>query len=151
MKKEAIKVRFNLKGDPVAGELIWAKPENKDRYRLMNIPFYAVGYALDDVVRCRLDNGWQEVVAMEQDSGNGTIRLYFSDSANQEAQYILDELVSVGCEYEKVSSIVVAVSVPPSMEVSFEQLSNFLNDTSDKVLQGWEVGKRPLPNRQRDL
>jgi hypothetical protein len=84
---------------------------------------------------------WKEVVVLEQDSGNGTIRIIFSDSESPEAQHILDELVSVGCMYERASSELVAVTVPPNLDIPFSQLANYLNSADDEILVGWEVGK----------
>jgi hypothetical protein len=141
-----IKVRFNLQGNLASGETMWAEQVGEDLYRILNIPFYAIGYAAGDIVRCITHNEWPEVVGMEHDSGNGTIRIYFANSESPEAQEVLNELVSVGCEYERASSKLVAVSIPPTMEVPFSQLSNYLNSTSDDIVIGWEVGKKPKHN-----
>lgn len=138
-----VKVRFNLQGNAAGGETIWAEQVGENLYRLLNIPFYATGYAVGDIVRCIPRGGWSEVVGMEHDSGNGTIRIYFANSESPEAQEVLNELVSVSCEYERASSMLVAVSVPSTIEVPFSQLSNYLNSTSDDLVIGWEVGKQP--------
>jgi hypothetical protein len=138
---QEIKIRIPLPEGSFAGETLWAEKVGEDLYRLLNIPFSATGYAEADIVRCQKREGWDEVIALEKDSGNGTLRLMFADSTSKEAQFILDELVSVRCIYERASSKLVAVTVPSSLEVPFSQLSNFLNNTSDDVLIGWEVAK----------
>jgi hypothetical protein len=137
-----IKIRIPLPEGSFAGETLWAEQVGEDLYRLLNIPFSATGYAEDDIVRCQKLEEWIEVIALEKDSGNGTLRLMFADAESKEAQFILDELVSVGCTYERASSKLVAVTIPPNLEIPFSQLSDFLNNTTDNVLVGWEVGKR---------
>lgn len=139
-----VKVRFNLQGDPVSGESLWAEHIEGELYRLLNVPFYAKGYAEGDIVRCIKRDSWYEVTTVEQHSGNGTVRIYFATtSASLKAQHVLNELVSVGCTYEQATPNFVAVSVPVNIEVTFSQLSSFLNSMSDDVVIGWEVGKKP--------
>ncbi len=138
-----VKIRFKL-SDPTgpAGETLWAEPIAEGQCRLLSIPFAVDGYAEGDIVRCVEQDGWDEVVGMMQDGGNGTIRLLFGDAQSPDAQHVLDELVSVGCSYESAAQQLVAVTVPPTLDVPFSQLCNFLNETSDDVLQGWEIAKR---------
>jgi hypothetical protein len=78
---------------------------------------------------------------MASDSGNGTLRLLFEASESPDAQLILSELVSVGCSHERASQRLVAVTVPPTLDVPFSQLCNFLDATSDQVVSGWEIAK----------
>ncbi len=138
------KIRFDLHGDPVAGETVWADNLGDNLYRLQNIPFHAFGFALGDVVRCEKRKDWEEVVGIHQDSGNLTIRIYFaSASVGTQSQQVMDELASVGCEYERASPTLVAVSIPPTVEVPFSQISNYLNGLDDMIVAGWEVGKGP--------
>lgn len=142
MAPTKVKVRLKLQdSDGPAGETVWAEPTGEDRYRLQNSPFAAYGYAEGDIVRCIWQDGWLEVVSTVSDSGNGTIRLLFRDARSPAAQYILNELVSVGCTYETASRQLVAVTVPPTLAVPFSQLCNFLNGTEDSVLSGWEIVK----------
>ena len=141
------KIRFNLQevdGASFSGETVWAEQLEGDQYRLMNIPFDISGYAEGDIVRCEPDEWgeWDEVKEIVLDSGNGTIRLLFGLGPHEEAQQkVLSELVSVGCTYERASEKFVAVTVPPTLDVPFSQLSNFLNGLSGGVLAGWEVAK----------
>ena len=140
--EQHIKIRFDLHGNPVSGESVWAMPITENLFRLANIPFYAVGYAEGDTVRTMKRNDWDQVVGLEHDSGNGTLRLMFADSESPEAQHVLEELVSVGCRYERASSKLVAVTVPSTLQIPFSQLANYLNSISDDFLPGWEIGKR---------
>lgn len=112
-------------------------------FQLKNIPFNAYGYAFDDIVLCiKGSDGIPTVTRIIEDSGNGTIRILFSNSLSEAAENILNELNSVNCHYEKASASLVAVSIPHDVELPFSQISNFLNAIDDKILQGWEIGKR---------
>jgi hypothetical protein len=63
-------------------ELLWAKQEGEDLYRIYSVPFLAPDIHLGDVVRCVPQPGSvprvQDVV---ERSGARTLRLYFSESA----------------------------------------------------------------------
>ena len=140
-----VKIRFRLSGNPVASETVWAEQVGDNLYRLLNVPYYAMGYAEGDIVRCTDHDGGEEVVNVERHSGNGTIRIHFSSNPEgPKAQQVLDELVSVGCTFERASSRLVAVSVPANAEVPFSQLCNYLNKIGEDVITGWEIGKNPL-------
>ena len=135
-----MKIRIPLSTN--SGETLWAEQVGENLFRLLNIPFFAVGYAEGDIVRCEQNQDWLQVIGLEKDSGNGTLRLIFSQEESKDVQPILDELESVGCTYEKASSKLVAVTVPPNLKIPFSQLSNFLNGTKDEIMSGWEVAKK---------
>ena len=143
------KVRILLSEGSLTGETLWAEKIDENIFRLCNIPFEAKGYAEDDIVLCQQKDGFNEVISIQEDSGNGTIRLLFSDSRSDEALEILKELETIGCGYEFASSELVAVTIPPTLEVPFSQLSNFLNETDNEVLVGWEVTK-PFTREETD-
>jgi hypothetical protein len=136
-----IKIRIPL-SDTFSGETLWAEQTGENLFRLLNIPFFAFGYAEGDIVRCMQSQGWNQVTDLEKDSGNGTLRLVFGQVESNDAQFILSELASVGCTYEIASSQLVAVTIPPNLQIPFSQLSNFLNGIGNEVLNGWEIGKK---------
>ena len=135
------KIRVPILEGSVSGETFWAEKIDQNLFRLCNIPIVARGYAEDDIVLCQQKDDFNEVISIKEDSGNGTIRLLFSNSHSEEAQNVLQELKSIGCSYEIASSQLVGVTIPPQLEIPFSQLSNFLNSTDDEVLTGWEVAK----------
>jgi uncharacterized protein DUF4265 len=135
------KVRIPINEGSISGETLWAEKVGDNLFRLCNIPFIANGYAEGDIVLCQQKNGFDEVISIKEDSGNGTIRLIFTNPHGNEAQQILKELESVGCTYEFSSSKLVGVTIPCELEVPFSQLSNFLNTSDNKILSGWEVAK----------
>ena len=139
-----VKVRIALADGPVAGETLWAEPAGQNLYRLANCPFYAYGLAEGDLVCCVERDGWPTVAAVQESGGNYTIRIYFAQNAeNSNVEEVLRELTSVGCTFERASPQLVAITVPEVMEISFSQLSNYLNATGDDIVAGWEVGKGP--------
>jgi hypothetical protein len=137
-----VKIRFNLKGEPVAGETLWAEQLSENRHRLLNIPFHAIGYAYGDVVRTKENGGWQEVVGLEEDSGNGTVRIYFRDENHPTVEVVLTELGEMGCEIERASAKFAAVSIPLTMATPFSHIAHYLNTVADDGLLNWEIGKR---------
>lgn len=139
------KIRIDLDtGSGIKSETVWAHEVTEGVYRLMNVPFYAVGFAEGDIVRCVTRDGLPTVTELVRDSGNGTIRIMFFDSKNQEAEELLYELTSIGCTYERASSRLVAVTVPQTLDVTFLQLADYLNSTPDTVVQGWEIAKNMM-------
>lgn len=135
------KVKIKLP-DTFDAELLWAESKGNHLFRLVNIPFDAIGYAEGDIVRCIEIDSIPEVIGIEKDSGNGTLHLVFVDSNLPESQRVLNELVSVGCTYERASKSLVGVTIPPALLVPFSQIANYLNGIDDGILQGWEVAKR---------
>lgn len=139
------KITVDLAGDPVSSETLWAERIDGDLYRLLNTPYFAFGFAWGDIVRCVRTGDSLQIVGVEQHSGNSTLRIYFADNSDSPGvQYVLSELVLVGCRYERGADRLVAINVPPDMEVPFSQMCNFLNDQSEDVIAGWEAGKEPM-------
>lgn len=93
-------------------------------------------------MQCVTLGSWEEVDRLIEDSGNGTVRLVLVASEASDAQRVLDELASVGCTYERASSNLVAVTVPPTLEIPFSKMANYLNDLPKTILIGWEVAKQ---------
>ncbi len=145
---ELVKVRVPLDDGPVAGETLWAELVGEQQYRLANCPFYAEGLAEGDIVRCVTRDGWLTVLAMEEDGGNANIRILIARDADAvSVDALLGKLVSVGCTFERAGPQLVAVTVPATVKVPFSQLSNYLNETDDGVVEGWDVGKWPVSSQ----
>ena len=139
---DLVKVTILLPDGPVAAESLWTvRTDVPEIYQLRNIPFYALGYAEGDLVRCIVTADGLQVTALAQNSGNGTLRIYFAQSQSDAAQRVLDELTSVGCTYERASERLVGVTVPPALAIPFSQLANYLNDVDEQTLIAWEVAK----------
>jgi hypothetical protein len=104
-------------------ESIWALPE-AGAFRVDNIPFYAKGIAVGDVVSAAERNGAHYFDRVLVPSGHSTIRILFSDDGI--IQNTRNDLRSIGCESE-ISDIptLIAVDIPPT--VSYENLKLYLD------------------------
>src|SRR5258708_6625610 len=104
-------------------ESIWVVPE-AGAFRVDNIPFYAKGIAVDDVVSATKRNGVYYFDRVLVPSGHSTIRILFSDEGI--IQDTRNDLRNIGCESE-ISDIpaLVAVDIPPP--VSYENLKRYLD------------------------
>jgi hypothetical protein len=104
-------------------EWVWAEPLGNDRYRVENSPFFAYGLSYDDVVRAAPDGPDAElqVQDVERKSGHRTLRLALDarfDIAHPEVRQFLDELLDLGCTYEGLPPKLVALDVPPELDVA---------------------------------
>lgn len=105
-------------------ESVWATPTDGG-YRLDNIPFYARGFAVGDVVSATADrDGLLRAAGLVTASRHSTIRLWFADAAN--VQKVRDELRSMGCASELDLPRLVAVDIPP--EIPYERIRTYLDD-----------------------
>ena len=119
--KEA-KVSFLLEQDeddwpPVATEAIWADFVAEHLYRLRNVPFFAVGVSLGDVVRTEKPEAVERFVSVVEPSTNSTLHVFcFSD--NKRA-VLTDWLKQQGWEWEYgFKKQYLAINVPASSKVN---------------------------------
>ena len=103
-------------GDDAIVETPWAFPVGPSHFRLDNIPFYAYGLSLDDIVEATLEPGdprphFRRVVAK---SGNRTLRVIADDGAPRVPQVLLDEIVALGCSYTGATPRYICINIPPS-------------------------------------
>lgn len=101
----------------VGGESLWASPVEgePEHYRIENIPYFAYGVALGDVVRAvRTDDHPREAVEVVRPSGNLVFRVMFDDAVDHERQVeILRALREEhGIGMEKAFDRLWALSVP---------------------------------------
>lgn len=118
------KVLFRVVGEEgkVNVETLWAFELGDDRYRLDNMPFYAYSVSLGDVVLAPIDPAEQRPTfkTILAKCGNRTVRIFFDEPVEDgsKSMLLLDGLVDMGCEYERANSRYIAVTVPPSVELS---------------------------------
>lgn len=120
---------------PAAYENLWASPVGPGLYKIDNIPFFAMGIALEDVVSAQPEQGVLLFGEVVRSSGHSTIRI-FTDDAEQ-APAIRAFFAELGCISEQ-SHIpgLIAVDVPPS--VPLEPLRQFLADGAAEDAWGYE-------------
>ena len=85
-------------------EWLWAEPLGSGRFRLESTPFFAYGLSHGDLVRA-------------SDEGDMP-RLSEVERKRPEIQKFLDELLAMGCIYEAMPPKIVALDVPPDVDVA---------------------------------
>ncbi len=136
---EHIKISFPLKKDsdgypPDDVERMWAVPLGDARYRLDNIPFFALGVSAEDVVIATARDGELVFESLAAEGGHSTVRVMCeSESDVTPARESLREM---GCSSE-LSHIprLFAVDIPP--EVNYAKVRAYLLGGRDKGK--WDV------------
>ncbi len=111
-------------------ETLWAFHLGGDRYRLDNLPFFAYGVSVADVVLAPHveEEGLPTFQQVLEKSGNRTIRVIFEPplAPGNQSRVLLDQLVSLGVEYEGANPTYVVLNIPP--EVDFDGVVKALLD-----------------------
>lgn len=100
------------------GESFWAKPLGGDLYELQNVPFCAYGLNFGDTVRAVSASPElkPEITEVVERSGNQTLRVSFAIEREQQVPCI-EHLQSLGAEVERANATVVALNVPPCVDI----------------------------------
>lgn len=105
-------------------ESLWAIACDEG-YQLDNIPFYAKGVALNDLVDAKEVGGCIRVTKLLQPSGHSTVQIWFTHLESIESTR--DQLKKNGCNSEiSDKPRLVAVDVPPS--VKYSEIKRFLDE-----------------------
>jgi hypothetical protein len=96
---------------------MWAELVSPGQYRLRNVPFYARGVSIEDVVHARFDGDALVFSSVAARGGHSTYRL-FVDGGIESAEFRLwwKRLETLGCSFEQADRLL-AVDVPPSADV----------------------------------
>ena len=93
---------------------MWAREIEGDLFALKNLPFFAFGLNLGDVVRAPLAGRMREVEGVVRPSGHRTLRIMFGEHVTQaEQKRYLDALRELGGSFERGTKRLVAVDAPP--------------------------------------
>jgi hypothetical protein len=114
-----LKMVFRVTDDPHVGtESMWVEVVGDGRFRLKNIPGRTPGVALDDVVLGRQVGGRLEFIRTDKRAGHSTYRVAFqSERPGPENSETLDSLRALGCGFERLSDRLVAIDVPPEVDI----------------------------------
>lgn len=121
MEGESVKVA--LSGPDGQVETLWAIARGDGRYELDNLPWFAYGVSVGDVIEASADeDGVLVFRRVVQKSGNRTVRVMLehteaADQLTYESQRLLDQLQAAGCGYEGMRRILFAINVPPDVEL----------------------------------
>ncbi len=119
-----VRLLVAMDGEPGTGEQeewVWAEPLGSSRFRIESTPFFAYGLSHGDVVRAS-ERGEKAVLSeVERKSGHRTLRLALDGALEvqrEEVQAFLEELLVLGCTYEAMPPKLVALDVPPELDVA---------------------------------
>jgi hypothetical protein len=102
-------------------ETIWAEKVGEDQYRLRNVPFFAKGFAVGDVVATTVDHDGVRVVdRVTIQGGHSTYRMFLTNGTTMGSMRFKeawDRLAALGCTYERATGHLVAVDVPPHADI----------------------------------
>lgn len=122
-KSNLEKVLIELEEDAWHGhavESVWVEKVGKDRYRIMNVPFYAYGLSIEDVIVTKDYRGTHAVLTVVERSGHSTYRLFLAEGVGIDSQVFRENwilLQNLGCTYERATRSLLAVDVPPLAEI----------------------------------
>ena len=121
-ENKSVKVFVKLEKDeddypPVDWEELWAVSLGDGKYRIDNVPFYAIGISSGDSVLADSRDSKLVVTEVVGTEGHSTVRVVVHDKSMTER--IRDELRSAGCATE-LSNVpgFFSVDVPPQIEYS---------------------------------
>ncbi len=121
-------VRIRVPLDPSPGsagpadDWLWAEPLGSGRYRVESCPFFAYGISRDDVVRA-LDGVGDEAPQLDEvveKGGHRTLRLALDpkvELSDPAVQSLLEQLLEMGCTHEALRPKLVAIDLPPDVDV----------------------------------
>lgn len=122
-----VKVLFEIlkeDSDEIELESCWAKPIGEG-YQIDNIPFYAIGYAFNDIVSASERDGMLYVEGLLEASGHGTLRIWFYDPDIIQSTRL--KLEQMGCSSE-VSDLPKLVSIDVPKDIDYQEIREFLED-----------------------
>ncbi len=137
-----IRIRMDATGEPGPTEdAVWAEPLGSERYRVESCPFFAFGISRDDVVRAAGAPGEHGPVLDDvlEKGGHRTLRMTLVqgvDLRSPPVQRILEKLIDMGCTHELLRPRLVAIDLPP--EVELEVAAQVLEDASRAGAVAWE-------------
>jgi uncharacterized protein DUF4265 len=134
-----VRVRVPLEPSPgVPGpsdDWLWAEPLGSGRYRVESCAFFAYGLSRDDVVRAVEVPGDEapRVEDVVEKGGHRTLRLALdprTELADAAVQGLLERLLEMGCTHETLRPKLVAIDLPPEVEVAsvVELLQSLVDD-----------------------
>lgn len=121
-------VRIRVPLDPApdsagpADDWLWAEALGSGRYRVESCPFFAYGISREDVVRA-IDGVGEEAPQLDEvveKGGHRTLRLALDprvELSEPSVQTLLEQLLELGCTHEALRPKLVAIDLPPEVDV----------------------------------
>lgn len=145
--EDSVKIHIDLPnhwaGD---GESLWARPLGNDLYEIDNIPFYAYGLNVGDVVLAVPASGSMtpSVIRMVRRSDHRTLRTIFATTTSElDRLRFMKSILPLGVEYERATDTLFAVDVPPGAD--YQALCNVLSDAESDGILSYETCEERVP------
>lgn len=140
-------VRIQVPLDPAPGvagpadDWLWAEPLGSGRFRIESCPFFAYGISRDDVVHATEPSGDRapRLEDVLEKGGHRTLRLALDarvELADAAIQGFLERLLEMGCTHEMLRPKLVALDVPPPVDVAL--VVELLQTLADDGTVVWE-------------
>jgi hypothetical protein len=102
---------------------LWAEPLGSDRFRVESCPFFAYGISRDDVVLAVEPRGGDapRLEDVMEKGGHRTLRMALDPAAelsHRPVQELLEALLELGCTHEALRPKIVAIDLPPQVDVA---------------------------------
>jgi hypothetical protein len=122
-------VRIRVPLDPAPGaagpadDWLWAESLGSGRYRVESCPFFAYGISREDVVRA-IDGVGKEAPQLDEvveKGGHRTLRVALDprvELSEPAVQSLLEQLLELGCTHEALRPKLVAIDLPPEVDVA---------------------------------
>ena len=122
---EFVRIVVPLEREPGDGgpedEWLWAEPLGGGRFRVESAPFFAYGLSHGDVVRAGEPGDMPRVESIEHKGGHRTMRVALDpewEPERPEVSAFLQGLEGIGCAVEMLPPKIVALDVPPEVDVA---------------------------------
>ena len=119
--KDLVKVLFRLEPGAWHGsstETLWAERLDQRRFRLRNVPFFALGVSVEDVIFARDLDAIFEFEQVSIRAGHSTYRIIAKVTISlEQLKRQWQELELLGCTYEQGPGRLWAVDVPPNADI----------------------------------
>ena len=118
-----IRVALDHGAQGPADDFLWAEPLGSSRFRIESCPFFAYGVSRDDVVLA-VEMAGEDAPRLEdvlEKGGHRTLRLALDpriELADSSVQGLLERLLELGCTHEALRPKLVAIDVPPQVDVA---------------------------------
>jgi hypothetical protein len=134
--EEYVKISVKLEKDedgypPVDWEDLWAISLEDSRFRIDNVPFYAVGISYGDIVSAMKRGDKLVFTEVTEAKGNSTLRVIAYEE--NIVKNVRDELSAIGCSTE-ISNIPTFFSIDVPREIDYSKVAEILNIYTQKGL-----------------
>ena len=145
MTEGLVRIRVPLEPAPgargPADDWLWAEPLGSGRFRIESCPFFAYGISRDDVVRA-IEPAGDDAPRLEdvlEKGGHRTLRIALDpevDVTDGAVQGLLERLLELGCTHETLRPKLIALDVPPEVDVTI--VAELLQAIADDGTILWE-------------